>query len=279
MPADASAGARSWKNGVPPVWCPGCGHYAVLQALGTALARTDLRPDDVCWVSGIGCACRLPCYLRGYAFHGAHGRALPTATGVTLANPALRVIVTMGDGDALSIGAGHLPHACRRNPGLVCLVMDNGVYGMTQGQPSATGAPGNGPQAAPDGGVGTPLDPAAIALASGASFVARASAAHGEEMAGLFSSAFAHRGFAFVHVLSPCAAYNPAGSFQALRASVRPLAGPLPDRAQAVAAALRREPSAVGIFWQETRPTLEEAVVPPRAPADTSLAAILDRYA
>ena len=279
---DDEADPAGWRNGVEPVWCPGCGDYAVLKALEAALARVGARPETVCWVSGIGCACRLPCFVLGYAFHGVHGRALPVATGIKLANPALRVIATMGDGDALSIGAGHFPHACRRNPGITALVLDNGVFGMTKGQPSPTAPRGAVSKVTPGGAPEAPLDPVALALASGASFVARASAAHVPEMTDLLAAAFAHRGFSLVHVLSPCATFPGDLTFESLRRAVLPLdgAGGCPDRVQAFAAALSRDPVRTGLFWREGRPALEEAVAASRpADAPASWEATLTRYA
>jgi 2-oxoglutarate ferredoxin oxidoreductase subunit beta len=278
---DRPVGGRpSWRNGIEPVWCPGCGHHAALKALDAALVKAGASPSSTCWVSGIGCACRMPCFLDGYAFHGAHGRALPVATGIKLANPALRVIVTMGDGDALSIGAGHFPHACRRNPGVTCLVLDNGVFGMTKGQPSPTAPRGAASKIAPGGVFESPLDPVALALVSGATFACRASAANGADMTGLLSAALAHRGFSLVHVLSPCPTFNRELTFESLRRSVRTLPGPagLPDRAQAVAAALERDPVRTGLFWREERPTLE-AAAGARGPAEAiPLEDLLARY-
>jgi 2-oxoglutarate ferredoxin oxidoreductase subunit beta len=275
----------SWKSEIKPIWCPGCGDYAVLEALDRALARTAWRPEEVCFVAGIGCACRLPCSLRGSAFHGAHGRALPVAQGIKIARPALHVLVTIGDGDALSIGAGHFPHACRRNPELVCLVLDNATFGMTKGQPSPTASRGTRTKASPLGSTGEPIDPAAFALASGATFVGRAASTHVPEMTDLLAAALAHRGFAFVHVLSPCATFGPARGFDALRAAVRPLpeANGFPDRWQAIAAASRREPVPLGLFWKEDRPTLEDELEAMRgaAAADGRASrpeAILDAY-
>ena len=259
MSGQAEPDSPSWASGVEPVWCPGCGDYAVLRALDGALARSGARPEEVCWVSGIGCACRLPCFLRGYAFHGVHGRALPVATGIKLSRPELRVIVTMGDGDALSIGAGHFPHACRRNPGVTCLVLDNGLFGMTKGQSSPTAPPGSVSRATPGGSVEAPLDPVALAVASGATFAARAAATDARGMAVVLDAALAHRGFALVHLLSPCAAFGGPDPHAALRASVRPLegSGGFGDRGAAVGAALARDPVRTGLFWREARPLAE----------------------
>ncbi len=272
MSGRAEPDPRSWRSGTEPVWCAGCGDYAVLKALDGALARSGARPEEVCWVSGIGCACRLPCFLQGYAFHGVHGRALPVATGIKLSRPGLRVIATMGDGDALSIGAGHFPHACRRNPGVTCLVLDNGLFGMTKGQPSPTTPAGAVSRATPRGSVEAPLDPVALAVASGATFAARAATTDAGGTAAVLDAALAHRGFALVHVLSPCVTFGGPEPHAALRAAVRPLeaAGGFGDRGAAVAAALARGPVRTGLFWRESRPTLEEATaptLPPGSPA------------
>jgi len=278
----AEPDSRSWASGIEPVWCPGCGDYAVLKALGAALVRTGARPEDVCWVSGIGCACRLPCFLKGYAFHGVHGRALPMATGIRISRPTLRVIVTMGDGDALSIGAGHFLHACRRNPGVTCLVLDNGLFGMTKGQPSPTAPPGAASRATPGGGAGAPLDPVALAVVSGATFAGRAAATDAGGMSGLFDAALAHRGFALLHVLSPCVTFGGPEPHAALRASVRPLAetSGLGDRGAAVATALARDPVRTGLFWREDRPVLEEtAAAPAHAGSPSFWEATVARYA
>ena len=129
---------RDYKSGVKPIWCPGCGHYSVLNALTKAMAARRLSRDDTVLVSGIGCSSRLPAYAESYGFHGVHGRALPVAQGLKVARPDLTVIALGGDGDGFSIGGNHFMHACRRNVDMTYIVMDNEVYGMTKGQASPT---------------------------------------------------------------------------------------------------------------------------------------------
>jgi 2-oxoglutarate/2-oxoacid ferredoxin oxidoreductase subunit beta len=174
--------AQDFHSGATPIWCPGCGDYGVLSALEHALADHGRPPHDVAVISGIGCSSRLPAYTSCYGFHGVHGRALPFATGVKLARPDLEVIAVGGDGDGYSIGGNHFVHACRRNLNMLYLVMDNRVYGMTKGQPSPTTEADWDSDIAP-GGIGVrPLDPIALAIAAGATFVARGFAGRSHEL-------------------------------------------------------------------------------------------------
>ncbi len=165
--------ARTFSSGAHPVWCPGCGDFGVLAALERGLAKHGRPPHEVVLISGIGCSSRLPGYMSTYGFHGVHGRALAAATGLKLTRPDLEVIVVGGDGDGYSIGGNHFIHACRRNVDMLYVVMDNRVYGMTKGQPSPTTEPDWDSDIAP-GGIGLrPFNPLAVAIASGANYVAR----------------------------------------------------------------------------------------------------------
>jgi 2-oxoglutarate ferredoxin oxidoreductase subunit beta len=160
-------------------------------------------------VSGIGCSSRLPGYMSTYGFHGVHGRALPVATGIKLARPELKVIVVGGDGDGYSIGGNHFIHACRRNVDMLYVVMDNRVYGMTKGQPSPTTESDWDSDIAP-GGIGLrPFNPLAIAIASGANFVARGFAGDPDGLAKLILDGIRWPGFAFIEVMSPCVTFRP----------------------------------------------------------------------
>ena len=157
--------AKDYKSGIKPVWCPGCGHFAVLAALTKAMAHLELEKERVAVVSGIGCSSRLPAYIDSYGFHGIHGRALATASGLKAARPDLSVVVTGGDGDGFSIGGNHFLHACRRNMDMTYIVMDNEVYGMTKGQASPTTRPTWTNSKMTPHGTGIPrFNPAAIAL-------------------------------------------------------------------------------------------------------------------
>lgn len=201
--------ASDYKSGVAPVWCPGCGDYHVLLAFGKALAALAVPPEKVAVVSGIGCSSRIPAYLNCYGFHGVHGRALALATGVKIARPDLTVICAGGDGDGFSIGGNHFLHACRRNIDLTYVVMDNEVYGMTKGQPSPTTDPRWDSAIAPGGTGVSPFHPLVIALAAGASFIARAFSGDPNGTARILTDAITHPGFSFVQILSPCVTFRP----------------------------------------------------------------------
>jgi 2-oxoglutarate ferredoxin oxidoreductase subunit beta len=201
--------AKDFKSDYKPVWCPGCGDYAVLLAIQKALASLALLPENVAIVSGIGCSSRLPAYTKCYGFHGVHGRSLPAATGLKVARPELTVLVASGDGDGYSIGGNHFLHACRRNVDLTYIVMDNHVYGMTKGQPSPTTEPDWDSKLSPGGTGVREFHPLVIALASGANFVARAFSGDPNGCAQMLAEAIRHPGFSFVEILSPCVTFRP----------------------------------------------------------------------
>ena len=202
--------AKDYKSGIKAVWCPGCGHFAVLSALTKAMAHLGLVKEDVAVVSGIGCSSRLPAYLETYGFHGVHGRALAAASGLKAARPDLTVVAAGGDGDGFSIGGNHFLHACRRNMDMTYIVMDNEVYGMTKGQASPTTLPDWCNSKMTPHGTGIPsFNPAAIALAAGAGFIARGYSGEPSELTRLLVEAIEHPGFAFIQVLSGCVTYRP----------------------------------------------------------------------
>ncbi|MDR3439215.1 2-oxoacid:ferredoxin oxidoreductase subunit beta [Telmatospirillum sp.] len=202
--------AQDFKSDVKPIWCPGCGDYAVLSAITKALAELDTPREKIAFISGIGCSSRIPAYTNLYGFHGVHGRALPIAAGVKLARPDLTVIVAGGDGDGLSIGGNHFLHACRRNVDMTYVIMDNEVYGMTKGQASPTTSPDwCKSKLTPEGTGISPVEPIRLALAAGANFIARGFAGNPAEVARLIVEGIAHPGFSFIQILSPCVTYRP----------------------------------------------------------------------
>lgn len=201
---------RCYKSNIKPVWCPGCGDFSVLASITKALSALRLRREEVSVVSGIGCSSRIPAYLSVYGFHAVHGRALTVATGLKVARPDLTVLVASGDGDGFSIGGNHFLHACRRNLDLTYIVMDNQVYGMTKGQASPTTDPEWEAGKLTPGGTGiNPFQPLVIALASGATFIARCSSSDQNGTADTIAEAIRHPGFSFVQVLSPCVTFRP----------------------------------------------------------------------
>jgi len=201
---------KDYKSDIKPIWCPGCGDFAVLNAITKALAFLELPHKDVALISGIGCSSRIAAYTSVYGFHGLHGRALPLAAGLKAARRDLTVLVAGGDGDGLSIGGNHFIHACRRNMDMTYIIMDNEVYGMTKGQASPTTAPDWGDSKLTPGGTGIrPFQPAALALTAGASFIARGFTGDPNGLARMLVAAIEHKGFSFVQALSPCPTFRP----------------------------------------------------------------------
>jgi 2-oxoglutarate ferredoxin oxidoreductase subunit beta len=247
------------RPGATPIWCAGCGNYGTYTALQRALAAEEIPRDLLVLVSGIGCSSRLPYFVDSYGLHTVHGRALPAATGITLAAPELTVVVMTGDGDGLSIGAGHFLHAARRNPDLTCLLSNNGVYGMTKGQVAPTSPLGRRSPTTPLGSVDRPLNPAALALAAGACYVARGYVGRLEELAGLIRGAIRHPGFALVEILSPCVTFNREAGYEALNRAVRPLPGDHDpgDLPSAFARSLEEGGMAVGLLLRRDEPSLD----------------------
>ncbi len=189
-------------------WCPGCGDYAILKSVQRTLAELGALPEQTVFVSGIGCASRLPYYIESYGFHTIHGRAPAVATGVKLANPALDVWVITGDGDGLSIGGNHLLHALRRNVNLNILLFNNEIYGLTKGQYSPTSRPGTRSPSSPRGSVDSPVSPGAFAVGAGAGFIARGIDTDQKGLPGILAAARNHPGAAFVEILQNCIVYN-----------------------------------------------------------------------
>jgi 2-oxoglutarate ferredoxin oxidoreductase subunit beta len=189
-------------------WCPGCGDYAILKAVTTALADVGAKPESTVFVSGIGCASRFPYYVETYGFHTIHGRAPAVATGLKLANPELDVWVVTGDGDGLSIGGNHLLHTLRRNVSLKILLFNNEIYGLTKGQYSPTSRAGTVSPSSPAGSVDTPVSPGQFALGSGAKFFARAIDTDKAGLGEVLRQAHAFDGTAFTEIFQNCIVYN-----------------------------------------------------------------------
>ncbi len=188
-------------------WCPGCGDYAVLKAVQRVMPELGTRPENVVFVSGIGCSSRFPYYMETYGFHTIHGRAPTFATGIKLANPELDVWIITGDGDALSIGGNHTMHLLRRNLDCQILLFNNEIYGLTKGQYSPTSRVGTRSPSTPFGSVDRPASPCAFALGSGARFVARGIDVH-KNLADVLKAARGHRGASFVEIFQNCIVYN-----------------------------------------------------------------------
>ncbi|MEJ2384063.1 MAG: 2-oxoacid:ferredoxin oxidoreductase subunit beta [Xanthomonadales bacterium] len=241
---------KDYKSDIKPVWCPGCGDFAVLNAITKALAFKELPREEVAMITGIGCSSRIAAYTSVYGFHGVHGRALAVAAGLKAARPELTVLVAGGDGDGLSIGGNHFIHACRRNMDLTYVIMDNEVYGMTKGQASPTTASDwTRSKLTPHGTGIRPFQPAAMALTAGASFVARGFSGDPNGLAKILVEAIEHPGFAFVQVLSPCLTFRPEQ--KEWKTAVHPFATEATDDPVAAAARLHADGAmATGILYR-----------------------------
>ncbi|MDQ3023263.1 MAG: 2-oxoacid:ferredoxin oxidoreductase subunit beta [bacterium] len=221
---DNHAVRESFVNAIKPIWCAGCGDFYVLAALSDSLVEQGLRTHEVAVVSGIGCSSRLPGYMSCYGFNSIHGRAVPIATGLKLARPDITVVCAAGDGDAFSIGGGHLIHGVRRDVDITYIVMDNGIYGLTKGQASPTTPRGAVTKTSEGGANDMPVNPLELMLTYGAGFVAQAYAADQRGMQRLFVEAMAHRGFSYVNVISPCPTFRGGmGIYKDLRQMLSPL--------------------------------------------------------
>jgi len=250
------------KSDTKPTWCPGCGDFGVVAAVESALKRLQIPAHNVVIVSGIGCSSNLPHFLSSYGFHAIHGRCLPVAEGIRWANHGLTVIGTGGDGDGFGIGAGHFVHAMRRNVDLTYVTMDNQIYGLTTGQASPTSTMGQKTKSTPTGVIEHPIDPIALALASGATYVARGFSGDVKQLTELVAGGIQHRGFAFVDVFSPCVTYNKLNTFDFFRQRVYKLESAGHDPGDIVAAWQRSlewgDKIPIGLFYRTERPTYED---------------------
>jgi 2-oxoglutarate ferredoxin oxidoreductase subunit beta len=249
---------RDYKSDVKPVWCPGCGDFGVLTATYKALTSLQLKPHETVVVSGIGCSSRIPYFMKTYGLHGVHGRPIPIATGLKLARPDLTVFAMGGDGDLMSIGAGHLPHAAARNIDLTVVMMDNQIYGLTKAQASPTTALGHQTGSTPFGVISQPLKPVLLALTYGATFVARGYSAKANDLSELLVKAIEHKGFAFVHVQSPCTEFHNTYNLYDDLVDDMPEGWDTSDKQAAINLAATEERVHLGVFHQEQRPVYED---------------------
>jgi 2-oxoglutarate ferredoxin oxidoreductase subunit beta len=212
--------AKDYASPVRPTWCTGCGNFAIWNALKTALVESDLAPHQVMLISGIGCGSKLPDYTTANGFLSLHGRTLAVATGARLANHGLKVICTHGDGDGYGEGGNHFVSAVRRNIGIVDIVQNNRVYGLTKGQYSPTSPQGFVTRTSPQGAIEQAFNPLASAVAAGGTFVSRGWSGDIKHLVWLISEALQHRGYALIDVLQPCVTFNRKYSYDWLRPRV-----------------------------------------------------------
>lgn len=250
---------KDFRSDLKPIWCPGCGDYGVVTALYRALVNIGRPAHEVAFISGIGCSSRIPGYTTAYGFNTVHGRALPVAQGIKMANPDLLVLVAGGDGDGFSIGGGHVPHAIRRNLDLTYIVMDNHIYGLTKGQSSPTTPRGSKTNSTTYGSLEEPVNPLLYVLAYGAGFVAQGIPADMEGLTKMIEAAIRYPGFSFVNIQSPCVTFgDPNDQMKVQKGKMKKLADMGHDptnrlRAMDLAQAYGTE-LYTGIFYQNPQP-------------------------
>jgi len=251
--------AKDFKSTLKPIWCPGCGDFGVVQAIYRALANIGRPPHEIAFISGIGCSSRIPGYTTAYGFNSVHGRALPIAQGIKLANPDLLVLGAGGDGDGFSIGGGHVAHVIRRNIDMTYLVMDNQIYGLTKGQLSPTSQRGRQTVSSAHGSMESPVNPLLYVLGYGAQFVAQGTPADMNGLATIIEEGIRFPGFAFINVQSPCVTYGLEDQMlKAQKASMQTLASMGHDPSDRLAAmGLAQEYGEklyTGVFYRNPEP-------------------------
>jgi 2-oxoglutarate ferredoxin oxidoreductase subunit beta len=261
-----------------PTWCLGCGIYGVFSSLKAAALSLNMKPEEMVIVTGIGCHGRLNNYFKAYGFHSLHGRTLPVATGIKLANVRLSVIIVSGDGDAYSIGLSHFINAVRRNVNLTCIIVNNRIYALTQGQTSPTSQFGFVSNSTPQGSKELPLDGPRLAFASGGTFLARGFAGAPKQLSRLLEQGIRHRGFSLIDVLSPCVTHNKINTYDWYRDHTYDIGqkqGYDPGNKDLAWKVLEEEEKmALGLLYKEERLSYEELVLPNEKPLLQSQMAI-----
>lgn len=252
--------ANDYKSKVKPSWCVGCGNHAVIMALRKAMATLNYQTHETAIVSGIGCSSRFPFFMSTYGFHTIHGRALPVAIGLKEAKPDVNVIAVGGDGDGLSIGGNHFIHAARKNPNITYIMMDNEIYALTKGQCSPTSRIGTTTKCNPYAWTADRINPVLMALSFNASYVARGYSGDVKQLEQLILGGLEHRGFSFIHIVSPCVQYNKVSSYEKIKEIVRNLPDnhDVEDRVNAMKYAFAPDGLYTGILYKSERPTYED---------------------
>jgi 2-oxoglutarate ferredoxin oxidoreductase subunit beta len=259
-----AATVKDYAGPVKPTWCPGCGDYGILAAVKQGLVKAGLAPHQVLMVSGIGCGSKLPDYAHINGFMTLHGRPVPIATGARLANHGLKIVTIHGDGDSMGLGMGHFIHTARRNLDIVDLIQNNQIYGLTKGQYSPTSDSGFVTSTSRDGAIELSVNPVALALAAGGTFLARGFAGDAKGLADLIAQALEHKGYSLVDILQPCVTFNRKNTYDWYRERVYNLSETDYDPSNRVAAFEKAlewgDRIPLGVIYQTRLPTYEEQV-------------------
>ena len=257
---------KDFRNSVKPNWCPGCGDFSVQAAIQRAAANVGLEPENLAVISGIGCSGRISGYINSYGLHGIHGRSLPIAQGVKMANRDLTVIASGGDGDGYAIGMSHTIHAIRRNINITYIVMDNQIYGLTKGQTSPRSGVGFKTKSTPEGSIEQAISPMKMALTAGATFVAQSFSTDLKDLTALIEAGINHKGFSFINVFSPCVTYNKVNTYDWFKENLTKLADvegyDHSDRGMAMRTVMEHEGLVTGIIYHDTETTSYQEKVP-----------------
>ncbi|WP_202077248.1 2-oxoacid:ferredoxin oxidoreductase subunit beta [Caldalkalibacillus salinus] len=256
---------KDFRNKVKPNWCPGCGDFSVQAAIQRASANIGLEPEDLVVASGIGCSGRISGYINAYGYHGIHGRVLPIAQGIKMANRDLKVIASGGDGDGFAIGMGHTVHAIRRNIDVTYIVMDNQIYGLTKGQTSPRSSTGFKTKSTPAGSIESSLNIMEMALTAGASFVAQSFSSDLKGLTKLIEQGLEHKGFSLINVFSPCVTFNKVNTYDWFKENLTDLSSvenyDPHNRMQAMQTLMEHEGLVTGLIYHDKdKPSYEDQV-------------------
>lgn len=251
------------NSGHLPTWCPGCGNFGILAALKGALVKLNIPPEQTVMVSGVGCCSKLPHFIKTYGFEGLHGRPVPPATGIHLANNTLKVIALGGDGDGYGIGMGHFVHAMRRNLDMTYLVHNNEIYGLTTGQTSPTTKRGTKTKSTPNGAIENEINPIMMSLSAGSTFVARGFAGDIPHLTDLIAQGISHRGIAHIDILQPCVTWRKDLPYELYQSKIYKLEAEGHDPSDFEAALKRARETErwpIGVFYKVNKPIYTDEI-------------------
>lgn len=257
---------KDFRNDLKPNWCPGCGDFSVQAAIQRAAANIGLEPENLAVVSGIGCSGRISGYINAYGFHTIHGRSLPIAQGLKMANRDLTVLASGGDGDGFAIGTNHTIHAVRRNIDITYIVMDNHIYGLTKGQTSPRSAFGSKTKSNPSGSIEPPIRALELVISAGAGFVAQGFSGDLAQLTKIIEAGLNHPGFSFINVFSPCVTFNKVNSYEWFKEKIVNLDNESDfdnaNRSQAVQKVMEHDGLVTGIIYQDDSRDSYENLIP-----------------